>query len=162
MPWYAVVCRIRPEIVLGKFLSHPCATDRKRKSNVQPRILGRASARTTGLQPSRKTEKSVQPIKIYAFFPLLIMANVDKCSQPPPPKMQDAMLYSRFPAPSCRLYAIYSCHGRVLLKRVLRGDAHLELPVFVDGLDSPVELLAQRLREEALDRHVELLGEDNC
>jgi hypothetical protein len=63
---------------------------------------------------------------------------------------------------SCRLYAIYSCHGRVLLRRVLRGDAHLELPVFVDGLDSPVELLAQRLREEALDRHVELLGEDNC
>lgn len=36
-----------------------------------------------------------------------------------------------------------------------------ELPVLVDGLDSPVELLTQSLGEEALDRYVELLGEDD-
>jgi hypothetical protein len=37
----------------------------------------------------------------------------------------------------------------------------LELPVLVDGLDGPVELLAQSLREEALDGDVELLREDD-
>lgn len=36
-----------------------------------------------------------------------------------------------------------------------------ELPVFdvFNGLDSPVEFLAQRLRKELLDWNVELLGE---
>lgn len=37
----------------------------------------------------------------------------------------------------------------------------LELPVLVDGLDGPIELLAQRLREEPLNGDVELLGEDD-
>ena len=38
----------------------------------------------------------------------------------------------------------------------------LELPVFVHGLDGPVEFLAQSLGEESLDGNVELLGEDDC
>jgi hypothetical protein len=42
-----------------------------------------------------------------------------------------------------------------------RSLACLELPVLVDGLDGPVELLAQCLGEELLDRDVELLGEDH-
>lgn len=37
----------------------------------------------------------------------------------------------------------------------------LELPVLVDRLDRPVELLAQRLGEELLNGDVELLGEDH-
>ncbi len=38
----------------------------------------------------------------------------------------------------------------------------LEFPVVVlNGLDGPVELLAKCLREELLNRHVELLGEDD-
>jgi hypothetical protein len=37
----------------------------------------------------------------------------------------------------------------------------LELPVFVNRLDGPIELLAQRLGEELLNGDVELLGEDN-
>jgi hypothetical protein len=40
------------------------------------------------------------------------------------------------------------------------GELGLELPVLVDGLDRPVELLAQCFGEEALDRHIELLRED--
>ena len=38
-----------------------------------------------------------------------------------------------------------------------------ELPcgVIANGLDSPVEFVAQRLGEELLDRYVELLGEDH-
>jgi hypothetical protein len=39
---------------------------------------------------------------------------------------------------------------------------HLELPILVHTLDRPVELLAQRLGEEALDGDVEFLGEDDC
>jgi hypothetical protein len=39
--------------------------------------------------------------------------------------------------------------------------ATLEIPVLVDGLDGPVELLAQSFGEEALDRNVEFLGEDD-
>ena len=42
-----------------------------------------------------------------------------------------------------------------------RSIARLELPVLVDGLDGPVEFLAQCLGEEFLDRDVELLGEDH-
>jgi hypothetical protein len=38
---------------------------------------------------------------------------------------------------------------------------HLKVPVFIDRFDRPVEFLAQRLREEALDGNVELLREDN-
>lgn len=41
------------------------------------------------------------------------------------------------------------------------GMGRLELPVLVDTLDSPVKLLTQSLGEEALDRDVELLHEDN-
>jgi hypothetical protein len=37
----------------------------------------------------------------------------------------------------------------------------LEIPVLVDGLDGPIELFAQRLGEEPLDRDVEFLGEDD-
>jgi len=37
----------------------------------------------------------------------------------------------------------------------------LKLPVLVDGLDRPIELLAQRLGEEPLNRDIELLGEDD-
>ena len=36
----------------------------------------------------------------------------------------------------------------------------LELPIFVDRFDGPVELLTQGLGEELLDRNVEPLGED--
>lgn len=36
---------------------------------------------------------------------------------------------------------------------------HLELPVFFDTLDRPIELLTQRLGEEALDGDIELLRE---
>jgi len=36
---------------------------------------------------------------------------------------------------------------------------HLELPVLFDTLDRPVELLTQRLREEALNGNIELLRE---
>jgi hypothetical protein len=36
-----------------------------------------------------------------------------------------------------------------------------ELPVFVDTLDSPFELFSKSLGEELLDRHVELLNEDD-
>lgn len=35
-----------------------------------------------------------------------------------------------------------------------------ELPVCIDGLDGPFELLAQGLGEELFDGHVESLGED--
>ena len=41
------------------------------------------------------------------------------------------------------------------------SPSRLELPILVDTLDRPVELLAQRLGEEALDGDVELLGEDD-
>ena len=44
---------------------------------------------------------------------------------------------------------------------VVAAAGVLEFPVFVDGSDSPFELLAERLREESLDRDVELLAEDN-
>ena len=37
----------------------------------------------------------------------------------------------------------------------------LELPILVDRLDGPVELLAQSLGEELFNGHVELLGEDH-
>jgi hypothetical protein len=43
-------------------------------------------------------------------------------------------------------------------KRML---ACLELPVFVDGLDGPIELLPQCLGEELFNRDVELLREDH-
>lgn len=39
--------------------------------------------------------------------------------------------------------------------------AHLELPVLIHRLNSPVELLTQRLREEALDWNVKLLAEND-
>lgn len=43
-----------------------------------------------------------------------------------------------------------------------RPSTRLELPLgVVDGLDGPVELLAQRLGEELLDRDAELAGEDD-
>lgn len=41
-----------------------------------------------------------------------------------------------------------------------RQPPFLELPVLVDRLDSPIELFAKCLREETLDGHIELLGED--
>jgi hypothetical protein len=47
------------------------------------------------------------------------------------------------------------------LCRQSRASRHLELPIFVNRLDRPVELLSQCLREEALDRYVELLGKDH-
>lgn len=37
-----------------------------------------------------------------------------------------------------------------------------ELPVLIDRLDGPVELLTESLREEALDGNVELLREHDC
>jgi hypothetical protein len=37
----------------------------------------------------------------------------------------------------------------------------LEVPILVNGLDGPVELLAERLGEETLDGHFELLAEDD-
>ena len=42
-----------------------------------------------------------------------------------------------------------------------RQPSILELPVLVNTLDRPVKFLTQRLGEEALDRDVELLGEDD-
>jgi hypothetical protein len=42
-----------------------------------------------------------------------------------------------------------------------RQPSFLELPVLVNRLDSPIELFAKCLREETLNRHIELLGEDN-
>lgn len=36
----------------------------------------------------------------------------------------------------------------------------LELPIFVNGLNGPVELLTKCLRKEALNGDVELFGED--
>ena len=42
-----------------------------------------------------------------------------------------------------------------------RQPSILELPVLVNRLDSPIELFAKCLREETLNRHIELLGEDN-
>jgi hypothetical protein len=39
------------------------------------------------------------------------------------------------------------------------GISHLELPVLVDTLDRPVELLTQRLGEETLNGDIELLRE---
>ena len=47
------------------------------------------------------------------------------------------------------------------LARCPKTCAHLEIPVFIHGLDGPIELLAQSLREEALDGDIELLGEDD-
>ena len=40
-------------------------------------------------------------------------------------------------------------------------DPRLELPILINTLDRPIELLPQRLGEEALDRDIELLGEDD-
>lgn len=55
--------------------------------------------------------------------------------------------------------------------RVETGDSHvrvfclgrknLELPILLNGLDSPLELLTQRLGEEFLDGNVELLAEND-
>jgi hypothetical protein len=39
--------------------------------------------------------------------------------------------------------------------------SRLEVPVLVDRLDGPVELLAESLGEESLDRNVKLLAEDD-
>ena len=52
-------------------------------------------------------------------------------------------------------------HREPPLKTSKPSDTHSELPVLVDRLDSPIKLLPQSLREEALDGHVKLLGEDN-
>jgi hypothetical protein len=38
-------------------------------------------------------------------------------------------------------------------------ESHLELPILFDTLDRPIELLTQRLGEEALNGDVELLRE---
>jgi hypothetical protein len=47
-------------------------------------------------------------------------------------------------------------------ERGLRGrTGRLEFPVFLDGLDGPLELLAQSLGEEFLNGDIELLAEDD-
>lgn len=47
-------------------------------------------------------------------------------------------------------------------ERGLRGrTGRLEFPVFLDGLDGPLELLAQGLGEEFLNGDIELLAEDD-
>ena len=45
------------------------------------------------------------------------------------------------------------------VKMSVNRSQHLELPVLLDTLDRPVELLTQRLGEEALDGNIELLRE---
>ena len=47
----------------------------------------------------------------------------------------------------------------VLVQDVGQCIQHLELPVLLDTLDRPVELLTQRLGEEALNGDIELLRE---
>ena len=52
-------------------------------------------------------------------------------------------------------------HVRPALQLVARPGARLELPILIHRLDGPIELLPQSFREEALDRHGELLREDD-
>ena len=47
----------------------------------------------------------------------------------------------------------------VLMRDVGQQNQYLELPVLFDTLDRPVELLTQRLREEALNGDIKLLRE---
>ena len=49
----------------------------------------------------------------------------------------------------------------LFLENRQRQPSFLEFPVLVDRLDSPIELFAKCLREETLDWHIELFGEDD-
>jgi hypothetical protein len=51
--------------------------------------------------------------------------------------------------------------GKSRKTQAVGSASPLELPVFIDRLDGPVELFPERLGEEALNRNIELLGEDD-
>lgn len=45
--------------------------------------------------------------------------------------------------------------------RALLWGSTSEFPILVDRLNGPIEFLAESLREEAFDWHVEFLGKDD-